>query len=87
MGDHRFSFKAEFEFHGIKDTIDLGWHNWDGGTSAIDSRILRFIESVRDRGFAKYETDLARYFDEQNKSKTEESERAELARLKLKYEK
>jgi hypothetical protein len=86
MGDHRFSFKATFEMHGIKDEINLDWLNWGGFDTGIDHRITDWIESVRDRAMAKYEEGVAAFWAEQNKAETEKAERAELARLKAKYD-
>lgn len=86
MGDHRFSFKAEFEMHGVKDLINLGWRNWDGGRHSIDTRIVNWIEDLRDRAMDKFEEGMAAYQAEQNREQTEKAERAELARLKEKYD-
>jgi hypothetical protein len=85
MGDHRFSFKAEFEMHGVKDTLDLGWHNWDAGPHGIDSRITGWLEAAVSKAFAKYDANVSAYFDEQNKAQREKDERTELERLKAKY--
>lgn len=85
MGDHRFSFKAEFEMHGVKDSINLGWCNWSGGRSGIDSRITDWIQSVLDRAMDEFDEGVAAYQAEQNREQTEKAERAELARLKEKY--
>ncbi len=86
MGDHRFSITIKMSFHEAKGEIADGWFNWDGGRDGIDSRIIKLVESVRDRGFAKYDDDMDKYYEEQNKSKIEEEERAQLARLKAKYD-
>src|SRR5258705_13719793 len=85
MGDHRFSFKAEFEMHGIKDKLELAWCNWSGGRDDIDSRITDWLENVVSKAYAKYDADCAAYFAEQNKALTEKAEREELARLQAKY--
>jgi hypothetical protein len=85
MGDHRFSFKAEFEMHGVKEKIDFAWLNWSGGHNDIDRRIIEWIESVRDRAMAKYDEEVAEYMAEQQKGAREKAEREELARLKAKY--
>lgn len=86
MGDHRFSFKAEFEMHGVKDTINLGWCNWSGGHDDIDRRITEWIERVRDQAMAKFDREMEEAQFERTKTEREEAERAELARLKAKYE-
>lgn len=86
MGDHRFSITIKMSFHGEKGELVDGWFNWDGDRDGIDSRIIKLIEDVRDRGFAKYDRDVAKYHAEQNKAENERQEREELARLKAKYE-
>ena len=85
MGDHRFTITIKMEFHGVKEEMVDAWLNWDGGRDGIDSRIVRLIEDCRDRGFAKFDDDMAKYWAEQNQAKIEETERAELARLQAKY--
>lgn len=85
MGDHRFSFKAEFEMHGVKDTLNLGC-NWSGGYDAIDSRITDWIEDVARCAFAKFDDEVAAYQREQNKAQIELNERAEFERLRAKFE-
>lgn len=87
MGDHRFTISIKMTFHDETGEIKDGWFNWDGGRDGIDSRIVRLIEDVRDRGFARYDRDMDAYFRDQNKGEIERSEREELARLKAKYEK
>ena len=86
MGDHRFSFKATFEMHGVKDDINLAWCNWGGGSNGIDPRIVEWIQNTLDRSMAKYNKQCAEYFAEQNKVEIEAEERIELERLKRKYE-
>jgi hypothetical protein len=86
MGDHRFSITIKMSFHDEKGEINDGCFNWDGGRDGIDSRIIKLIEDVRDRGFAKFDFDMAKYWAEQNKAETEKAERAELERLKAKFE-
>ncbi len=86
MGDHRVSITIKMSFHGAKDELVDGWFNWDGGRDGIDSRILKFIEAVRDRGFEIYDHDMEKYWREQNKVETEKSERAEYNRLKKKFD-
>ena len=86
MGDHRFEFKAYMVFHDIKEEIHLGWCNWSGGESGIDSRITDWIEKVRDKGYRKFYEEYDKYLEEQNKEIKEKEERAQLAKLKAKYE-
>lgn len=86
MGDHRFAITIKMSFHDEKGEMLDGWFNWDGGRDGIDSRIVKLIEDVRDRGFAKFDSDMAKYCDEQNKAEIEKQERMELKRLTDKYE-
>lgn len=86
MGSHRASIKIEMEFHGVKDKIDM-WINYSpDGEYGIDNRIIEFVESVYDRGMVKYNKQMDKYWKEQNKEKIEKEEKAELERLKQKYE-
>lgn len=86
MGDHRASIKIEMEFHGVKDSCDL-WINYSPDEyGCMDQRVVEFFKSVYDRGIVKYQEDLNRYFRDRRRKETEASERAELARLKEKYE-
>jgi hypothetical protein len=86
MGDHRFSFKAEFGMHGVKKTLNLDWCNWSGGEEGIDSRITEWIESVRDQAYRSYYDAMDKAEEERRKPEVEKAEREELARLKAKYE-
>jgi hypothetical protein len=47
--------------------------------------MIRLIEDVRDRGFAKFDSDMAKGWREHNRMEIELEERAELERLKAKY--
>jgi hypothetical protein len=85
VGDHRFSFKATFEMHGVKSELDLPYHNWSAYDGGIDSRITEWLESAAKRAMVKYDKQVAAYFVEQNKTQLEAQERADLERLKKKY--
>lgn len=85
MGDHRFSFKAVFEMHGVKSELDLPYHNWSAYDGGIDSRITTWLEDAVKRSMVKYDEQCAKYFAEQNKVQLEQQERADLERLQKKY--
>ena len=85
MGDHRFSFKAEFKMHGVEEEINLGWHNWSGGRDGIDSRITEWLENAVHKAFARFDADYDAYLAEQSKDRIEKEEREQLARLQKKY--
>lgn len=87
MGDHRASIKIEMEFHGVKDKTDMWINYYPDSEYGIDKRIVEFVESVYDRGMTKYNKRMEKYWAEQNKEKVEKEEKAELERLKNKYEK
>lgn len=84
MGDHRVSFVATFESHGIKRTCDM-WINWPAEYDAVDDRVIDFVRGAWNEAFAKYEEERDRYFAEARAKDAEKEERAELARLKAKY--
>lgn len=86
MGDHRANIKIEMEFHGIEDACDM-WLNYSSGSyDGVDDRIVKFISSVYERGMSKYNSEMEEIYEEEHKKETEERERAELARLKRKYD-
>jgi len=86
MGDHRANIKIEMEFHGVKDSCDM-WVNYSPeGCCGMDQRVIDFFERVYKKGMAKYDRQMAEYEAERNKEAIEHAEKAELERLKAKYE-
>jgi hypothetical protein len=85
MGDHRFSFKATFEMHGVKDELDLGWYNWSAYDGGIDRRITDWLENAVKRSMVKHDEQVAKVYAEQHKAELEKQERADLERLQKKY--
>lgn len=85
MGDHRFSFKAEFEMHGVKEEINLGWCNWSGGRCGIDSRVSDWLENAVSKAFNKFDSDYLEYCEKRDAGIREIEERKEFARLQEKY--
>ena len=81
MGDHRISLKVEFEMHGHKAKIDQ-WVNYTPNYADGIAEWLRLqIEKGMDNYLeAEYEADILR------KTEIEAAERAQLERLKAKYE-
>lgn len=88
MGDSRASVKIDFSIYGKSYKYD-GWINWfteeyDG--NYIDQRILEFFDkSYRD---ARWDYDEASRIEAKRRAAQglEDEERAELNRLKAKYE-
>lgn len=81
MGDHRISFKAAFEMHGHKSAVD----QWVNYSENWPQTIAEWLEAQIEVAMAK-DFD-ARYDIEQiAQAEKEDAERAELARLKAKYE-
>ena len=86
MGDHRCTIYIEMECHGVKDELD-GWYNWiPGAVDGVDDRVIDFIRGVYQRGMVAYHKEIEKYWQEQDQAEAEKRERAELARLKTKYE-
>jgi hypothetical protein len=86
MGDHRAGIKIKMEFHGIKDDTDM-WINYSPHSCCnMDERVIEFFNSVYERGMVKYNELMAKAFAKDNKEKIEQEEKAELKRLKKKYE-
>lgn len=85
MGDHRFSFKATFEMHGIKDSCDM-WGNWSPRDEGVDHRIIEWISGLADKAMAKWHEEVEQDRLEATKEAREKAERAEYDRLKAKFE-
>ena len=87
MGDFRASIKIEFSMGDVKDKADF-WINWspDEEFGGIDRRIGKWIYDIADRGSARIRESMYEGLREQGARETEKEERAELARLKSKYD-
>jgi hypothetical protein len=85
MGDHRASVKIEFEMHGHSAKCDL-WVNWFDNGCGIDQRIVDWFGEQSGIAIEKYRDELEAFYASREKATTEEAEKAELARLKAKYE-
>lgn len=84
MGDHRPEIKITFEMHGHKATYDYGWRNW-----SPDSHPEEIAEWVREQAqiaIGNWRAKIDEADSEKRKAEKEQAERAELARLKAKYE-
>ena len=81
MGDHRISFKAEFEMHGHKAKVDQ-WINYSERWPQEIAQWLEHEISVAKGIYFDAEYDL----EQIARAEREDAERTELARLKAKYE-
>lgn len=86
MGDSRFHLKAEFEIYGEKFEWDASL-NWCADSGEIDERIRDWFLSCYDSAYEKYQDQIYEADRERREKAEEVSERAELERLKAKYEK
>jgi hypothetical protein len=86
MGDHRIAFSIKAEFHGVKREYPDCWLNWsDSICGGVPDQVVEFFRELHERGMEAYEERVAQYNAEQNASRIEREERAELARLRAKY--
>lgn len=87
MGDHRADIKIDFTFHG-KTYRQEWWINWfpDGEREGCDRRITEWFSKCAAEGYARYDAQVAEYFEREHANDIKKSELAELARLKAKYE-
>lgn len=85
MSDHRFQLKIQFSIYGMNFEWepDLNWNNHTGG---VDDRIIDWFTDCYAKARAEFETENDREQKRRAAATLEESERAELVRLKAKYE-
>jgi hypothetical protein len=87
MGDHRAELKVWFRFHDKVYKHHYAWINWcPDSDDGIDSRVRRFFEHAYQDGMARDQREVEKWHEEQRKEEIEAGERAELARLKAKYD-
>jgi hypothetical protein len=89
MTDHKASVKIEFSIYGVTEKMDA-WINWSPDSSdchPIDQRVVDFFRATYEKARAKYDEDVYEAQREERERQTERQERAELARLKSKYDK
>lgn len=88
MGDHRASIKIEAAFHGVKRSVDM-WINYSPDTSdydGVDYRVVDFFRELYAAGMAVYNEEIAEFYEREAALEIERAERAELAKLKAKYD-
>ena len=85
MGDSRFHLKVDFEIYGEKFDWDASLNCCAHG-GEIDDRITNWFLTCYEEAYSKYQDEIYKA-DATNRKKAEEAqERAELDRLKAKYE-
>ncbi len=86
MGDHRARIHVEFEIHGKTYTQTWDWINYFPDDQGIDQRVIDFFRDSWGDAKARYDERVARWHEANERPKREAAERAELIRLKAKYE-
>lgn len=88
MGDHRADIKIEFNFHGktYKYDADLNWFPDVEGDWVIDERVVAFFRHAYEDGMNRYHRMIEKSREGERKAEEERRDKAELARLKAKYE-
>lgn len=87
MGDFRADIKIKMESLG-KNYKMGSWINYtpESECYGVDQRIIDFFRNAWDDIKSRHDKKVAKYFEEQHKEEIEKQERAELERLKDKYE-
>lgn len=88
MGDLRADIKIEFDFMGETKKADMSI-NYIGESCecyGVDDRVIEFFRNAYESGMHNYRAMIAEAEKESRRAETEVKERAELRRLKDKYE-
>mgnify|MGYP001600044143 CR=1 FL=1 len=86
MGDHRATIKISFDIHGKKHEQEW-WINYSPDEiTGVDPRIADWFSECWTEAKARYDEQVAEYFAREHAAEIEAAERAELLRLKEKYE-
>lgn len=85
MGDHRCGIKIEFDAHGKVYKTDMNINYFDNG-DGIDQRVVDWFSECWGDAFSRYNGQIYEAMKEQRKREEEHYERAQLERLKAKYE-
>lgn len=86
MGDHRATIKLSFSIHGKTYRHCFDWINYFPTQEGIDERIVGWFSDCWEDAYSRYQKQVDKIMAEQNKERIEKEERAELERLKEKYE-
>lgn len=85
MGDHRASIKVEFEMHGHAAKHEM-WINWTpDDQTGVDRRVTEWFEAEAQKAMDKW-WEAEEKAQDREQAEAENRERAELARLKAKFE-
>lgn len=85
MGDHRANIKVEFAVHGKTYKSEWNINYWPEDDSGIDRRISEWFLECWEDAYSRYQKSVVDSEHEQNKSRIEAEERAQLAKLLDKY--
>lgn len=86
MGDHRADIEIKFRIHGKLYQQKWCINYWPDLVTGVDYRVADWFNSCWRDALARYETEIAEANAEADARRLEQSERAELARLKEKYD-
>lgn len=67
-------------------TCHMCWINYTDDGDGVDRRVTEWFAECWYDAHARWQDEVDAYFAEQRKAETEKAERAELARLKAKYD-
>mgnify|MGYP001616746596 FL=1 len=85
MGDHRASIRVEFTIHD-KTYSNEWWINWFDDGTGVDHRITDWFRECWYNALARYTAQTEELYANERAADIERAERADLARLKTKYE-
>ena len=86
MGDHRAEIHVTFKIHGKTYRLDLDWVNYFVEDDGIDYRVVNFFRQSWDDALGRYREKIHSAEKEADAKRLEATERAELSRLRAKYE-
>lgn len=89
MSDFRASIKIEFDFMDKTETADMyiNYMGRDSECPGLDDRVVKFFRDAYEAGMARYDSIVYEANRKSHEAEVENNERAELKRLKDKYEK
>jgi hypothetical protein len=86
MSDFRASIKIEFEFMDVRDFADMHINYCPTDCCNMDERVIAFFTRVYEEGMVAHNKMIREQYEKENKENIECVERAQLKRLKEKYE-
>jgi len=86
MGDHRAEIHIVFKIHGKTYKGDWDWINYFDNRDGIDDRVVEFFADSWSDAYGRFQKQLDKARKESERPIIEKREKAELKRLKEKYE-